>query len=78
MDDLRLKEHGSEIIKPGAKGSSLDSFPDRTYLGGLEINDPLDQAHQIHERLVNDAQSFFQWESLWEETTAIPYPYFLT
>ena len=78
VDDLRLREHGFEIVKPRDKGSDLHPFPDGTYLGGPEIGGPLDQALQIRELSKNDAQGFFPWQSFWTEATDILYPFFLT
>ena len=78
VDDLRLREHGFEIIKPGPRGSGLHPFPDGTYLGGPEIGGSLDQAHQIRELSLGDAQGFLQWEAFWEEASSVLYPFFMT
>ena len=82
IDDLKLREHGFEII-PGSGSLGWTSFgihpfPDGTYIGGPEVKSPLDQANQLRQFSENDARRFFDWVDFWERSVSVFAPYFLT
>ena len=85
IDDLKLREHGLEILKgpdkPGAGSTSMRGihpFPDGTFTGGPGINSPLDSAEQLRQFSENDARSYFEWNSFWEQAASILYKTFLS
>ena len=81
IDDLRLREHGFDVIQLGDGGQGsrgIHPFPDGTYLGGPAINGPYDMAEQISEFSDHDARAYFEWSSFWEQAAGILYRYFLT
>ena len=81
IDDLRLREHGFDVIQIGDTGQGsgrIHPFPDGTYLDGPGINGPYDVAEQISEFSGHDARAYFEWSSFWEQAAGILYRYFLT
>ena len=82
IDDLKLREHGFEIIpESGSVGWTsfgIHPFPDGTYIGGPEVKSPLDQANQLRQFSENDARRFFDWVDFWERSVSVFAPYFLT
>ena len=79
IDDLRLREHGLEIINVADGGSrSIHPFPDGTYLGGPGIKSSYDMAEQLRQFSENDARAYFGWLSFWEQAAGILHSYFLT
>ena len=101
VDDLKLRNHGFELIRRPSSGGprSADSssyseapmesgiagdawgihvFPDGTYLGGPNVANDFDSAHQIAEFSERDARKFFEWRSFWDDAAGILAPYFLT
>ncbi len=81
IDDLRLRDHGFEIINIGSGSREsrmgIHPFPDGSYLGGLGVPRPMDMAEQIRDFSPHDARGFLEWESFWEQAAAILYADFL-
>ena len=84
IDDLKLREHGLEVLKgpnkPGsgeASMSGIHPFPDGTFTGGPDIKSPLDAAEQIRQFSENDARNYFEWTSFWEQAASILHKTFL-
>ena len=82
IDDLKLRDHGFEILPNTHRVSGISfgihPFPDGTYIGGPEIQSPLDQANQFRQFSDNDARRFFDWLDFWEQAISIFSPYFMT
>ena len=81
IDDLRLREHGFEVIPMGRAGRGsrdIHPFPDGTYLHGPGVRDSYDQAEQIRAFSENDARAYTEWTTFWQHASGILLPYFLT
>ena len=81
IDDLKLRDHGFEITRPSGSGTlrrGVHPFPDGTYIGGPDIQSPLDQANQLRQFSENDARRYFDWVEFWEQAAGIFQPFFLT
>ena len=81
IDDLRLRDHGFEIVHSRGhvgQATTFHPFPDGTYMGGPEIKSDLDAANQLRGFSENDARAYFEWNGFWERAASIFNPYFLT
>lgn len=79
VDDLDLKGHGFELIRPPTKGFyGIHPFLDGTYFGGPCIDSEFDVANQIAGFSERDSRSYFQWRSFWDDAAGIMAPYFLS
>ena len=82
IDDLKLREHGFEILPGhGAVGHTtygIHPFPDGTYIGGPEVNSLLDEANQLRQFSENDARRLFDYVDFWERAVSVFAPYFMT
>ncbi len=79
VDDLKLRDHGFEIIRRPTGGfRGIHPFLDGTYLGGPGIDSDFDLANQIAGFSEHDSRSYFQWRSFWEDAAGIFAPYFLS
>lgn len=80
IDDLKLREHGLDII-PLAGGRKtwfrLHPFPDGTYLKVSGMGDPLEEASEIGKFSERDARAYWKWEEFWREASGLLYDYFL-
>ena len=81
IDDLKLREHGFEIVSSATRenfSTIFHPFPDGTFLGGPGITSDFDAANQIRQFSERDAHAYFDWVAFWDDASAILYPYFLT
>ena len=81
IDDLRLRDHGFEIVHSrGHLGQAFTfhPFPDGSFLGGPHIKSELDAATQLRTFSESDARAYFEWNRFWERAAGIFNPYFLT
>ena len=79
VDDLKLREHGFEMIRrPNGGFHNIHPFLDGTFLDGPGIDSEFDLATQIAGFSEKDSRSYFQWRSFWDDASAIFAPYFLT
>lgn len=81
IDDLKLREHGLEII--GLAGGSktwfrLHPFPDGTYLKVPGMGAPVEEASEIRKFSEKDALAYWRWEEFWRDASGLLYDYFLT
>ena len=81
IDDLKLREHGLEIIPlpgTGHGSSGIHPFLDGTHLNGPGIESQFDIAEQLRSFSEHDARAYAGWASFWEQASGILHPYFLT
>ena len=81
IDDLKLREHGFDIIKSGGDvgtGARFTPFFDGTYIGGPEAKSLVDVARQISDLNEHDGRTYLEWRDFWEQAAGILAPYVLT
>ena len=81
IDDLKLRDHGLEVINSAGSGSrfgNIQPFPDGSYIGNRNISDPMRSAEDIARLSEVDARGYLEWATFREQATSIVYEYFLT
>ena len=81
IDELKLREHGFEIIKQGgdvSSGARFTPFFDGTYIGGPEAKSGIDIARQIAALCERDGRAYLEWQDFWHQAASVLTPYLLT
>ena len=81
IDELKLREHGFDIIKPGrdiSTGARFTPFIDGAYIGGPGAKGSIDVARQIGALCEHDGRAYLDWQDFWDQAAGILAPYILT